>query len=136
MNVGIHALDLVGKRVGLSGSIVCQVTDSYRAYRPPRTWARIASDQFFPEMGNELSEYVGTIFRFRSDGSNQTVTGYLTRKEALFGELGRPDHEPLVNFDRSFETLHNTVIVVYQELSERDLEYLKKLLPKIGLRET
>lgn len=131
----VNALDLIDK-FDLGGTFFCSVDDPSILPQSLRTLARKVSDEFFPDLGGKKSKYYGTIFRFQKDGPNKTITGYLTRKEALFGEFGRPNHEPLVTFSKiPGAVLGDLVIVTYQDLSEADLEYLQQVLIKMGLRE-
>lgn len=130
-----YASDILEERIRFNGSIVCEATVPYLNRHPLRTWARMASDQHFPELGDAPSEYRGTIFRFVKDGPNQLFTGALTRKEALFGEYGPRgvNHEALVTLNRM--EVGNLVVVTYQDLSAEDLDYVRKILQQIGLRE-
>ena len=128
------AADILETRVRLNGSIICEAKNSYLETKPLRTWARMASDQHFPELGNALSEYYGSTFRYVKGARNKLFTGSLTRKEALFGEYGPygENHEALVTFNRMIDSL---VVVTYQDLSAEDFDYVKKILQQIGLRE-
>lgn len=94
-----------------------------------RTRARRFSDRYFAAEGNEPSDYFGTFYRYYAE-RNVTVTGFLTRKEALFGEYGEPNHEPLVRFE---VVGGDQVEVSYQDLTTKDFDYLTSLLTQMGL---
>ena len=80
-------------------------------------------------------DYFGTFFRYESEW-NPLVTGFLTRKESLFGEYG-PQHEGLVHEPLvTFSVYDDIVEVTYRDLTKADFDYLVALLQKMRLEIT
>lgn len=127
--------ELVRER-DLTGKLICRIGERTRVHRKNlRKTARMFSDRFFPELGSEQSDYFGTFYRYESEW-NKLVTGFLNRKEALFGEYGPQDqglvHAPLVTFN----VYDDIIEVTYRDLTQADFDYLVALLEKMRLKIT
>jgi hypothetical protein len=120
----------------LSGKLICKIVERTRINRGNlRGTARICSDKFLSDLGNQPSDYFGTFFRYELEW-NKLVTGFLSRKEALFGEYG-PQHSGLVHMPLvTFNVCDDIVEVTYRELTQADFEFLVLLLEKMKLEIT
>ncbi|OGY21281.1 MAG: hypothetical protein A2113_00105 [Candidatus Woykebacteria bacterium GWA1_44_8] len=121
------ARPLIDEGVLQSGLILCRGVKLKHAVEFRRR-AREIADRYFPKEASEPTNYFGITFRYE-DRKSRTVTGFLTRKEKLFGEYGKPTHVALVRYLRR----GNRVLVSYRNLTRQDLAFLEKVLAKIGL---
>lgn len=116
----------------LSGVIVCSGrifgnNDHFRKV------ARKICDRYFPVESTLDSDIKGTVYRYQDESQIEVENTYLTWKERLWGEWVKPplEFEALVVY---FSNGVDVGLVIYRDLTDKQLEFLLKVLRQMKLR--
>ena len=120
----------------LSGVIACsgRIFDNNEHFRMV---ARKICDRYFPIELTQDSDIKGTVYRYQNDSLVEVVDTYLNWKERLWGERVKLplEFEALVSyFSNGLDVGHDNSIVIYRDLTGKQLEFLLKVLRQMRLR--